>query len=129
MSFLWMVAVLAVVWALAYFRSPLWLWTLSLAAVLGFATWACPLASAAGIVLWTAFFLVAIPLNLTPLRRALFSRPLFTVFKRIMPSMSDTEREAIEAGTVWWEAELFCGMPRWKKLFAVPPPRLTPEEK
>jgi len=129
MSLLWIVAVLAVVWGLAYFRSPLWIWTLSLAAVLGLATWACPVASAASIVLWTVFFLVAIPLNLAPLRRVLFSRPLFGVFKRIMPSMSDTEREAIEAGTVWWEAELFCGMPRWKKLFAVPPPGLTPEEK
>jgi acyl-CoA dehydrogenase len=63
-----------------------------------------------------------------PLRRAVLSAPLFSAFKRILPQMSDTEREALEAGTVWWEGELFCGKPDWDKLHAYPQPVLTEEE-
>ncbi len=70
----------------------------------------------------------ALLLGFAPLRRALVSGPLFTLFKRILPSMSQTEREALEAGTVWWEGELFSGRPRWEKLLAYPQPRLSAEE-
>ncbi|HEY3433270.1 MAG TPA: acyl-CoA dehydrogenase [Rhodocyclaceae bacterium] len=63
-----------------------------------------------------------------PLRRAWISRPLFSIYKRILPQMSDTEREALEAGTVWWEGELFRGKPDWKKLHAYPQPKLRAEE-
>jgi acyl-CoA dehydrogenase len=42
--------------------------------------------------------------------------------------MSQTEREALEAGTVWWDADLFSGRPRWERLLAIPPARLTPQE-
>jgi len=63
-----------------------------------------------------------------PLRRAWISRPLFSLYKRILPQMSDTEREALEAGTVWWEGELFRGKPDWKKLHAYPQPKLRAEE-
>jgi acyl-CoA dehydrogenase len=42
--------------------------------------------------------------------------------------MSSTEREALEAGTVWWDGELFSGKPDWSKLRAIPPPRLSAEE-
>jgi len=51
---------------------------------------------------------------------------VFALFQRILPAMSDTEREALEAGTVWWEAELFNGAPRWEKLFAVSKAQLSP---
>jgi len=128
MSLLWILVLLGTVWVLAYFRSPLWLWTAVLAALLGLVSWQCPPAVAVSILLWAVFLAIALLLNVTPLRRML-TRPVFALFQRILPAMSDTEREAIEAGTVWWEAELFCGRPRWKKLFAVPPPGLTPEEK
>jgi acyl-CoA dehydrogenase len=63
-----------------------------------------------------------------PLRRALLSAPLFAAFKKILPQMSDTEREALEAGSVWWEGELFRGKPAWEKLHAYPKPTLTAEE-
>ena len=46
----------------------------------------------------------------------------------LFPSMSDTEREALEAGSVWWDAELFSGAPRWKKLLDVPESRLSDRE-
>lgn len=49
--------------------------------------------------------------SVRPLRRALISRSVFKTYKRILPQMSDTEREALEAGTVWWDGELFRGNP------------------
>ena len=54
-----------------------------------------------------------------------------TLFKKIqkkMPPISQTEREAIGAGSTWWEKELFCGQPDWDKLFSFPKPVLTSEE-
>ena len=50
------------------------------------------------------------------------------LYRRILPDMSQTEREAIDAGTVWWDADLFSGRPDWDKLLAVRAPRLSPEE-
>src|SRR6202167_1426811 len=66
-------------------------------------------------------------LNLRPLRIALISRPFMRTYRRLLPPMSDTERDALEAGTVWWEGELFTGNPDWRKLRAAAPPRLSEE--
>ena len=63
-----------------------------------------------------------------PIRRALISRPLFSTYRKVLPQMSDTERDALEAGTVWWEGELFRGKPDWQKLHAYPAPKLTAAE-
>ncbi len=63
-----------------------------------------------------------------PLRRAAITRPIFSAYRKVLPQMSDTERDALEAGTVWWEGELFRGKPDWQKLHAYPQPKLTPEE-
>jgi acyl-CoA dehydrogenase len=60
-----------------------------------------------------------------PIRRAVISRPLFATYRKVLPQMSDTERDALEAGTVWWEGELFRGKPDWQKLHAYPVPKLT----
>ncbi|CAM2927115.1 acyl-CoA dehydrogenase [Brevundimonas diminuta] len=67
-------------------------------------------------------------LLIRPVRRTLLSRPVMSVFRRIMPRMSATEQAAIESGNVWWDAELFSGRPDWKRLLATPAPRLTDEE-
>ena len=63
-----------------------------------------------------------------PLRRRLLTRPLLRQFRRVMPPLSPTEQEAIEAGGTWWDAELFSGRPRWDRLLGLPPARLSPEE-
>ncbi|MBK8319346.1 MAG: acyl-CoA dehydrogenase [Betaproteobacteria bacterium] len=63
-----------------------------------------------------------------PFRRAVISRPLFATYRKVLPQMSDTERDALEAGTVWWEGELFRGKPDWQKLHAYPQPKLTAAE-
>ena len=56
------------------------------------------------------------------------SEPMLRFFRKVTPKMSDTEREALNAGSVWWDGELFSGRPRWKKLKLLPPPTLAPEE-
>ena len=63
-----------------------------------------------------------------PIRRALITRPMFSTYRKVLPQMSETERDALEAGTVWWEGELFRGKPNWQKLHAYPQPKLTKEE-
>lgn len=63
-----------------------------------------------------------------PLRRLLISNRLFSVYRKVMPRLSTTEREALEAGTVWWDAELFSGKPRWRRLLRQPAPSLSERE-
>ena len=61
-------------------------------------------------------------------RRDFITKPIFRWARHVLPSLSDTEREAIEAGDVWWDADLFTGNPDWAKLLAFPPAKLTAEE-
>ncbi|MER2505003.1 MAG: acyl-CoA dehydrogenase [Azonexus sp.] len=75
-----------------------------------------------------ALAVVATLILVRPLRRAVISRPLFATYRKVLPQMSETERDALEAGTVWWEGELFRGKPDWKKLHAYPKPTLTATE-
>jgi acyl-CoA dehydrogenase len=77
---------------------------------------------------WLLFAVIAIPLNVADIRKQYITKPLLTMFKSIMPEMSKTEQEAIDAGTTWFEAELFRGTPDWKKLHNYPQPRLSAEE-
>ncbi|MEQ8268566.1 MAG: acyl-CoA dehydrogenase [Parvibaculum sp.] len=67
-------------------------------------------------------------MNWMEARRSYLTRPIFGWAKRVLPAMSETEREALEAGDVWWEADLFTGNPDWRKLLATPMPRLSAEE-
>ncbi|QHO78530.1 acyl-CoA dehydrogenase [Bradyrhizobium sp. CCBAU 051011] len=62
-------------------------------------------------------------------RRDFISKPIFAFARGAMPAMSDTEREALEAGDVWWDADLFTGNPDWSKLLATAPATLTEEER
>ncbi len=62
-------------------------------------------------------------------RRDFITKPIFSLARRALPSMSDTEREALEAGDVWWDADLFTGHPDWQKLLNYPRATLTDEEK
>ena len=80
------------------------------------------------LLLWLLFGTMAI-LNLTDLRREKITRPALNAYRTMLPSMSDTEREALEAGNVWWDGELFSGMPEWSRLMSAPAPKLSAEEK
>ncbi|WP_350312667.1 acyl-CoA dehydrogenase FadE [Dickeya fangzhongdai] len=116
--------VLMLIGALFYHRLSLWL---SSALIV---LWVVAMAA---LNLWSAWLLIPLgllllPLLATPLRQRFLSAPALTAFRRVMPPMSKTEKEAIDAGTTWWEGELFRGAPDWHTLHAYPRPALTPEE-
>jgi acyl-CoA dehydrogenase len=71
---------------------------------------------------------VAVPLLHPGLRRSKLTAPLLKIYTRMLPQLSDTEKTALEAGTVGFEGELFSGMPKWNELLAQPKPLLTPAE-
>ena len=79
------------------------------------------------LLLWAAFGVMVVP-NLVELRREKLTRPLLDIYRKMLPSMSDTEREALEAGNVGWDGELFSGMPEWDRLMSFPAPQLSDEE-
>jgi acyl-CoA dehydrogenase len=121
-------ATFAALLALAALRAPIFVWTAA-AGVVG-ASWAVILGFGAttNAVLAAVFLALVLALNLPALRRRLLSNPVLAVYRRILPDMSPTEKEAIDAGTVWWDADLFSGRPDWERLLATPAPRLTAEE-
>lgn len=80
------------------------------------------------LIFWVLLAVVAAPLLLPDLRRQYFTKPLFSWFQKVLPPMSETERDAIDAGTVWWDGELFSGRPDWDKLLAYPKAQLTEQE-
>ncbi len=79
------------------------------------------------LLLWLLFGLMVLP-NLIEFRREKITRPLLDIYRTMLPSMSDTEREALEAGSVWWDGELFSGKPNWDRLMSYPAPKLSAEE-
>ena len=114
--------------ALAYRRAPLFAWCAA-----GFA-WFAALGYAAGwhagvVVLVLAAYAAVMTVFLrVSLRRAFVTAPILKAFRKALPSMSQTEKDALEAGTVWWEGELFSGDPDWKRMLGYAWPKLTPEE-
>jgi acyl-CoA dehydrogenase len=79
------------------------------------------------VLLWLGFGLLVL-LNVDAFRLRYLTRPFLRTYRRLLPAMSDTEREALEAGTVWWDGELFSGRPDWHRLLAAKAPMLTAEE-
>ncbi len=112
---------------LAYRRLPLLIYSLTFTVLLA----AYMLLGSPGGI-WQGFLWLLLALlwllNVRPLRKAIISRPFLRTYLRLLPTMSDTEREALEAGTVWWDGELFSGNPDWSKLRSNPPARLSAEE-
>lgn len=80
------------------------------------------------LVVGIPIILMSIILLVAPLREALIAKPAFNILSKAMPSISITEREALEAGTSWWEKELFMGAPDWEKFDQYPYPKLSVEE-
>ncbi|WP_151838341.1 acyl-CoA dehydrogenase [Acinetobacter ursingii] len=126
--FLFIVAILVqlfAIWAVFYF---------SLSRTVGsIVTIVVAIASAFIFTAWS--LLLGIPLILLslvvlidPLRFNLITKPAFSSLGNSMPSISTTEQEALEAGTSWWEKELFMGAPNWDTFNAYPFPQLSEEE-
>ncbi|WP_137166831.1 acyl-CoA dehydrogenase FadE [Salinimonas lutimaris] len=77
---------------------------------------------------WLIYLLLAIPFGVADIRKPYITRKLLAFYKKVMPEMSRTEQEAIDAGTVWWDGDIFSGKPDWDKLHGIPKGRLTAEE-
>lgn len=123
-TLIWILVTLALAWGLAYRRVPGWVWSVSALVLAVVTVRAAPVFS---VLLWIAL-VISLALNLPSMRSRLVSEPLLYWFKKVLPQVSQTEREALDAGTVWWDGDLFSGRPDWRKLLAVPKPQLTSEE-
>ncbi|WP_319535261.1 acyl-CoA dehydrogenase FadE [uncultured Vibrio sp.] len=86
------------------------------------------IAGSAGFWGWAIYILAIAVFAVSGIRQSLISRKALSAFKKVLPAMSQTEKEALDAGTVWWEAELFKGKPEWQKLHAIQAPKLSAEE-
>ena len=106
-------AAVAAFFVLAYFQVPILGWTVAGGLLLAWLSVLAEFGPTTNLVLAAVFVVVAALCNLRPLRRLVFSDPILGVYRRILPDMSQTEKEAIDAGTVWWEADLFSGKPDW----------------
>ncbi len=80
------------------------------------------------LILGVPLALLCLVLLIAPMRQALITKRVYKTLGGAMPSMSDTEREALDAGTSWWEKELFMGAPNWKTFADYPYPQLSEEE-
>lgn len=123
----WLIIFVLASLILAYQRASLIIWTISIALLLIFLTRFNGFTTGAAIG-WVVFLIIFLPLNIQFLRRRLFSKFIFQLYKRVMPTMSRTEQEAISAGTITWEGDLFRGNPDWNKLLDYPPAKLSDEE-
>ncbi len=128
-GFLPLLALIAVGLACGFARAGLKTWTVASAAALTLASLYSGASWVTLALTWVVFAAIAMVLNYRPLRVQLLSQPMLDVYQRIAPQLSDTERVALEAGTVGWEGELFSGRPRWSKLLKAPAPQLSGEEK
>ncbi len=126
-TLLWLVILLAVPITLAYRRADLRTSTAIFAVLVvvytifgnGGISWI--------IILWLALA-GCVFLNVESLRREQLTRRVIDVYRRMLPRMSKTEQDALDAGGIWWDGELFSGMPDWRKLQRLPPPKLTADE-
>ena len=124
--FLFVVAAGALV--LAYVNASGRAWGVAAAVALTASWLAHALPVALNGLLTIAFVALAMALAIPALRRGLISDGVLAAFRKLMPPMSPTERDALEAGTVWWDGELFSGRPDWRRLLDAPRPALSPEE-
>ena len=79
------------------------------------------------LLLWVTFALL-LSLNIPEIRQNYYSARILKIYKAVLPKISKTEQEAIEAGNVWWDAELFTGNPNWDVLRSNPKPKLSEKE-
>lgn len=115
--------------ALLYLGRGFWSWVLPATLLLSY--WAytvTPDCRTALYITAAAFAVLALLFGLAPIRRAVITTHVMRSLSRIFPRMSDTERIALEAGTVWFDAELFSGRPNWKSLLTFTPKPLSPRE-
>ncbi|HSS69328.1 MAG TPA: acyl-CoA dehydrogenase, partial [Casimicrobiaceae bacterium] len=125
---IWLIVVFIGFLALAYVDAAGWMWSAGIAAALVIALGTHALPAVLVLLLAIVAIVIALPLNMPALRRKLVSDAVLATFRRTLPPMTATEREAIEAGTVGWDGQLFSGRPDWEKWLGTPAPKLSAEE-
>ena len=128
MAILTTVVVLAVLLLLAFFRASIWNWLIAFIVIVPVVAIQSRISDDALQTVYIALTVFVLVLGVPFLRRLLVSSFILKIFRKILPQVSQTEQEALDAGTVWWDGELFSGHPRWSKLLAFPKPALSDEE-
>ena len=128
MGWIWLIALIGCFSTLSYQRASLAVWTIALGIFLILMTLLRTDAYISSIIAWIIFLVIFIPLYATSFRQKFFTQYILNFYRRSMPTMSRTEKEALAAGTVGWEGDLFCGNPDWNKLLRFPKPQLSAEE-
>lgn len=126
--FLWILAIILGIVVLTYHRASAIVATIAVFVGLIFLSVFSPFHWFALTLFWLIFIAFAVLFNSTPLRKNYLAKPLFAIYRKIMPQMSDTEREAIAAGSVAWAGELFSGAPNWDAMLAKSGAVLSTEE-
>jgi acyl-CoA dehydrogenase len=80
-------------------------------------------------IIWAIVAIKLVIALIPPVRKAVFMKPMLAYYRKVLPPMSETEAAALEAGTVWWERELFSGRPDWDQLRDSEGPKLSDEER
>lgn len=88
----------------------------------------CAFISPWSLILGIPLILISLVVMIDPLRMSFISKPAYKALANAMPSISPTEREALDSGTSWWEKELFMGAPNWETFNSYPYPKLSLEE-
>jgi acyl-CoA dehydrogenase len=123
----WLLVELKILWASFYFKARFYRIALYTGILLGIAIFNYGLTPTTKFF-WAIYLLVFMPLVISPVRKRLISKTLFTFMKQSTPKMSDTEREALDAGNTWWEKEIFSGDPDWKVIEELPVNKLSARE-
>lgn len=127
-TLLWLLCWIGTFGALAYHRASLMTATITIGALLILTTFLSPLSWFTLLILWGLFGASAFFLNHPDYKREFIFQRAFDALSKTLPTMSETERVALEAGTVSWDGELFSGEPQWEKLLTIPAPKLSEEE-
>ena len=82
-------------------------------------------------IVWNVFTVVSVMFLPTVFRRVFISFPLMKLLMnlKLLPQISQTEKEAIDAGTVWVDKDLFSGAPDFQSIMAENYPKLSRLEK
>lgn len=128
MSLVMIVMVLLVCLGLAIFRISVQSWLLAALVLVFIVASASRISPAALQIIYFVLGTIIAVIGVPQLRRRLVSGPMLRLFRKLLPPISATEQVALDAGTVWWEGDLFNGLPDWDKLLAIPKPELSPAE-
>jgi acyl-CoA dehydrogenase len=123
-----LVVVLLIILVLAYIRASITSWVLAMILVVAVIATYAKVSDTALLLVYSALFIYFVLFNISYLRRKFISAHILELFRKVLPQISASEQEAIHAGTVWWEGDLFGGHPDWHKLLALPKCSLSVSE-